>query len=1029
MTSLNLLSAQFSRPFFNCPILLAVVIGTILGLLPHQTLHAQAADAAFETANRIFDTGDFAAASEALQDFVENYPTSPLVFAGRLRLAYALFFSQEFEAAMEQLNALLEPNAATPAEVRALADGLKPQITAARASQEEDSAKQEELFKEAITQFTAYIDGHATAADLDQAFYGRALSRFQVQEFDIAAQELATSLERFPRSSMLRDTQYLRALALTAAGATQAVAEGFSVEVGRDFDAAEALLQGLIQQQEDLSLRNDAILQLGELFLNRASLTSDQDNQPALYEKALEFFRQVEPSGQMIQAQQQRLEAFRRLVAQARQQANLAEINRLNNQVIPHEQRKLSSLEDRPDQKLSALLRKGEVFYRTAQWDALRVLMSFLAPFSEDPETDKQIKYYTAISYAGQTQIDQALAAYQAFQEQYKGDPIAENLPLFMGNMYLEPPNPNPEQAIAFLREAREIYPESQFEEMASLQEARALLGLGRPQESADRFAEIIQEESNSPAGRLTARLGLAQSQEALGELDTALASYAAVRQEHANTPEAEQAHFQTIVVQLNKGDAASAEREARSYLEEYPESTSVPNAEFLLAQSLQSLGRPDDAIAVFKRFPTLYGDSPLTPFTYFQIASIYASQQQNEEMVEPLQTFVDTYPEHPQLFLGYDSLGTTLFQLGRLEEAVAAYEGFAEVRPTDAETPAALMKAMEYLQIQAESLGRYMALNEEERAVWTSSTEHSERLGERIVREFGESPQTPAALQGLLAIQSNKVQAELIPREGIAEYFRALAESVAETPSTQSKVLFTLAAYLAPSQREEALAIMSSAYNPELIFSPPDLELYGLLLIEEDNLDDARGIFEKLATDYPLPADLEPQQAPPDVQAAQSGYLFGLGRLAQAQDDPAAASSFFSRLQTMFPGSPKALEADIGIAEGLIADQNYEEVLTRVSPIIASPFAPGRVRAMAYLLGGHAHRGLGDAQTAVSFYDGAVDFFPEIEDVAAESLLEAGKLLQQLGDVAQARIRYEKIVSDYSAMPEVEEARARLGQ
>ena len=77
---------------------------------------------------------------------------------------------------------------------------------------------------------------------------------------------------------------------------------------------------------------------------------------------------------------------------------------------------------------------------------------------TDDPEQKKLILYFVTMTYAAQNVADKAVEKYDAFEAAYKGAPIAENLQLVMGSMFLsdKPKLNNPTKAIQYFKEVAE---------------------------------------------------------------------------------------------------------------------------------------------------------------------------------------------------------------------------------------------------------------------------------------------------------------------------------------------------------------------------------------------------------------------------------------------------------------------------------------------------------------------------------------------------------------------------------------------
>lgn len=1004
---------------------------------------------AFDQAQAVFDSGDYRKAAEEFEAFAKNYPTSAEIFAAKLRLAYALFFSQQLDKAAEVTKTLLVPP--TTPDVIERAAALLPQITTAKAAQaERGSGPWKNLLEQANKEYTEFITKYPRSTEAELAVYSRALNSLQLQKFDDAIKDLRANLEAFPNSPTIFDSKYLLALTLSSKAAAE-IAKVASVRENPEplYNEAERILRALISERANLAVANDASFQLGDVLIARSALAAeagDTAQRDRLLEEALVTLRSVQAKEPLIAAQEERIAKLREELTAALRAVNRPAADRLR-ESIQLESKRLAGLKTRPDQKLAAMLKIGEVLYRRNDWNGLRALMNFLKPFATGAEEMKMALYYTAVSYAGQMERQKAEAAYAAFKERFKGDPVAMNLPLLMSNMYLASQPVDANRAIELLQEAQTDYPDSPFADQTALQEAQALLSLGRFEEALNRFQRLLDKKPAQETA-IAASLGMAQASESLGKLDDAIAIYKQIRENNPGSKPAEISHFQIASLSARKNDHATALAEFDSFLSAYPESDLVPNALFFKGQSLQALNRPEEALAVYKELPERFKDSPFSPYAFFQRASILQMQGRNDEMITALREFIQTYPDFQDepgktlFFNAHDIIASTLSAAGKPAEAIETYEQFVSLRKDDPNAAAALLKISALSRQSAESMGRYLALNEAERPAWNERINKAREAAERVLADYPSSPSVAGALQALLGLQRLFLSAEIIKAEAIPQYFEGLAAKHAENADLKNKILFTLASYVAETDPARALEIRKSAYNESLLYAPADLEGFGLALLENGEIDEAEKVFDKLASDYPVPAGVEPASAGPDIVRAQAAALFGKGMVFKKRGDEALAMQNFTQLKELYPFSDKVLEANIALAEGLFEAGKNDEALKLLAPVIQQSAAPPALRSKALLLGGQIHAKNGNDAVAVDFLSKCAGFFPDEKANASAALLLAGEISEQIASreadpkkkeaaLLTARRSYNDIVTKYpdsAAAPKANQRLAALG-
>ena len=197
------------------------------------------------------------------------------------------------------------------------------------------------------------------------------------------------------------------------------------------------------------------------------------------------------------------------------------------------------------------------------------------------------------------------------------------------------------------------------------------------------------------------------------------------------------------------------------------------------------------------------------------------------------------------------------------------------------------------------------------------------------------------------------------------------------------------------------------------------------MALLENGKADEAKAVFEKIASDYPNPEGKPPGEAPPSIQEAQAVALFGLGRVAQEQGDVAGAGQFFEKLKTLYPWSSKVLEANYGIAASLREQSKGDEAVALLTQIIRAPNASSELRADAMLLGGYIQKDKGERDAAIDYFIKISAFYDGVPEAASTGLWEGGQLLEQqvnelqASDPAKAQKQKEQMLRAYQELVE----------
>ncbi len=1044
----SLLFCRLPRPIFS-RLLCSVALASLFFSHP-AAAQSQAAAQANEAAYNLYLSGNYEEAAAAYKKFLSDFPTDGLVPVATVQLGFSYFFTGEFDQALATLEkAQKDPTLAD--ELKPIVASFIPQVLAAKAAaMPAGEAGRKAAFEAAIAKFSEYLKNFPQGEQVEQVTYGRALANYQIENFDAVVADLEANIKAFPNSPTIQESENLLALTLATLGG-QELAKGDAADREKGnalLNRALSLLQGIIDKKTNLTLVNDARFQLAEILFSQAAF-APEEKRPALYARAMEAYRAVAPKEEMIALQEEKIAGLpeRRLaILRSRNQAALKAFER----EVEREQRRLGELKAKPDMLSTAGLRMGEIYFNQGLINHSRVVLRHLAPFFTKDEEKKRAAYFTALGYALQNQAAAAEEAYQAFQAQYKGDPLAQNLPLAMGTMFLNHPDPavnNPTKAIEYFDQSLAIYPQGQLAGLTTVTKASAQTRLGQMDAAEETFKKFLAG-SPTPDEWIIAQMGLADIYKVSGKWDEAIAAYKALVEKYPDRPQAADAQFWIAIGTKEKGDNLGAIRLLEKVIADHPQNQLVPTAMFSLARAKLESGDAKGATATFAELAEKFPDSPPAPFTYFMRTQIAAREQNTEEMDRLMRAFIEKYPQDDKVYFAFDSIGQNALRAGRWEDAIAPYQEFSEKYPADPRSASALLRAADLRKQWAESLGRYGALPVDERAVWEERMNAAIATAEAMLERFPDSPDLALGIQTLTASQQALLNAELKNADQVEQYFNTLAER-APNEAVKSKILFGLASWIAEQDPERALTTMQEAYNPAVIYAPGDLDTFGLALLARGQTEQAAEVFEKLAKDYPIPSGVQPQAAPPNIQQAQAVALFGRARVAQEKGLTSEAGRLFEQLKALYPWSPKVLEAELGIAEADFSAGRLDPALGRLPGIIRSPNATADLRARGMLLGGKIMQKKAeitpDGKAKEEAIGAAVDYFIKIDQfysgvptIAAEGLFLGGQMLEQQAALSSdatfkkrqldlAKRSYQDLLKKYPNSPFAAQAQARL--
>jgi len=949
-------------------------------------------------AEKLSDEGKHAEAAAIYEELVKKYGASPFVPEANFRGGYAQYNAGNFDAAVVSFKKVLDDKKSPP-ELAELALSLTPQVLAAKAAKlpAQDPGRNKAL-EEAVKQFDLFLVKFPASDEVEAGNYGKALALYQLAKYDDAATALKTNMQKFPASPTVQDSQYLLALTLgTIANVAMQNATGENKAADAQYDEAEKLLRDIITKRQNLALANDAQFQVGELLLARGGTIADKEKQGAVFGRALDAYRTVQTKEYVVQAQQQRVEYFKKAQIEAGQKADLVNLKKLK-RVVEKEQEKLAQFQERGDETVTAKIKSGQIFAQLGKPDETRMVMNYIdqAGLATEAEQKKLVLYHIARSYALQFLAAKAVEKYDAFQAAYKGDPIAQDLPLLIGAMYLreDPKLKDPDKATKYFAEAAQLYPGTKAASAGVLMQAQAMIALKRYDEALKVLNETLAKNPSKDLA-VDAEFFRSAVYANTGKTAEAITGYKKVRDTYPGTPQAEQSHFQ--VGQLLSGtEAKAAIGELQAFIAKFPNSPLVPAAIFALGNAQNSTGQKDAALATFKDLAAKYPASEPAPYGFFERAKILSANQKFDECLSVMREFIKNYPQNPALFQAYDFVAQIQTSQSKGQDALATYEEFVEKHPKDPSAAEALLKLSTLWKGFTDSQGPYLAIEEGKRVDWRKGVEKSTAAAERILTEFPDSPAVALALKNLLDVQRLQQAVKLKTEADVEKYFETLAGKFAGHPGTKAKIVFTLAAFTFEKDKAKAVQQMGGAYKPDLKFAPEDLDLYGQALIEAKKYDEAIAVYEKLEKDYPLsPSGTGPR----DVQEAQAIVLAGLGKAMQEKGDKDGGGKKFAELEKLYGWSPKMLEVNYGIALDLHEKKQDDEAIERIYKVIKAQSASAELRAKAMLLLGKIHEANGRFSEAIDNYVKISVFYSTIQKSAAEGLWRGAQLLERQAD------------------------------
>ncbi len=939
---------------------------------------------------RLLSEGKYGEAAQFFLGIPKNYPTSPMIPEANFRLAYCYYFMGEFDKGVELLKATVELKN-VPKETVEAALGFIPKLLLGKAmALPENAPNRKEALQTAVNEFDAFLKRFPNSEEVEAANLVKAQAHFALEQFDEAVASLRFNIQKFPQSPSALDNKYSLAFALgtkSKIGLSKATAP--DPEAIKTFDEANKLFGELIFQRVDLALSNDAQFQIAEMQQIRGQLTEGDDKARRL-RLSLDAYRAVLPKSEVVKLQQAKVAFYKGIVERGGMPADQF---RLYQRTLMNEKEKLANFEARADQFIPAKLKMANVYVTLEQYDAARIVARFLENQMEDPEQKKQVAYILALTYAVQHLTEPAVKYYDAFMAAYKADPMAENLPILLGAAFSH--HNKPDEAAKYFKAQTELYPQSKLTSDAAMNEALSLIPLGKFDDALEVLIKFLKTNPEPPQAR-AALMGLGSIYQKTGKNEESLKSFLTVRDDHKGTPEADQASYWVAQLTFAKGDTKAALDAAQLFLTEYPSSQTRPAGFFLLGQIQTASNDKAGALASYTEITEKHPKSDPAPNAYFSRAALHLKDQEYDQVKAVMAAFLDTYPDSDRSYSAYDFIAQVQIAQQANADAIATYEKYLALGRKEVDVAKALVKVSNLYKKLADAMPVYLSLNEQQRKDWEKAINSTVSSAEKVVEQFPDASEVSLALQNLLACQKLMQRVKLKSEKDVDDYFQSFAKKFESQAATKSKILFAYAGLLAEKQEEKSFETMKAAYDEKLVYAPADLDLYGGVLLKKKDWTAAQKIFEKLAKDYPIPANTTPDKAPRIVGEAQSTALYGFAKVLQGQDKKAEAMEKFAELKTTYPFSTKLLEADFGIAEGEFQAKKLEEALTLLGKVAKSTVAPTNLRARAMLLIGKISQEKGDVDSAINNYIKVGALFPAESELAPDGLWRGAQLIEE---------------------------------
>ena len=232
-----------------------------------------------------------------------------------------------------------------------------------------------------------------------------------------------------------------------------------------------------------------------------------------------------------------------------------------------------------------------------------------------DPESEVELAPALVSSETNvnaiQTEIDQSLAlgdqprAEKAFKQLLKlGAPAEQKRDaIYKMALNLEEKQNAPLKAAVLYEQFLSLYPNDPEDPNILLRLGKIYRESGSYASALNKFYSVLYTSLQLKSGNeftdssLRAKMEIAHTHFAMGDYKTAAQLYSRLKLIKMTQAEASEVAFRTAYIDYLSGDFTASLTAAQSFLTTYPASPLAPEAQYLVAQSLKSLGRTDESM------------------------------------------------------------------------------------------------------------------------------------------------------------------------------------------------------------------------------------------------------------------------------------------------------------------------------------------------------------------------------------------------------------------------------------------------
>lgn len=484
------------------------------------------------------------------------------------------------------------------------------------------------------------------------------------------------------------------------------------------------------------------------------------------------------------------------------------------------------------------------------------------------------------------------------------------------------------------------------------------------------------------------------------------------------------EAQYKLSVAELRGGETEAATSQLESLTTGAADSPWVQRGLLALGQLRYKAGRSDAASTALNKLLEGKPAADLTASATYLLACIDFDARR---FVQAADRWKQVREKSPDASLVSDSAfqrGVALQQANQNDDAVAAFDSFADAYPKSADAPRARQSAAAILSSQGkndealrilETLGKQAAPSDSilYDLAWaqrkTSHAAAAEVTYRRIVAQYPDSTFSPLARTEL---------AELLYADKKYSQAAAMLWPVVEAHKADPKVLAAAGYRLGWCYQKIGDFDKAAGCFRDFAASFPKDEMAPSALLQSALADADAGRNEEAQKQLSAMLQQYPQHK--DAPVA----MLKLADVQAAQSDFSGSQKTSQEFLTKYPGHALSYRAQFGVGWALENQKKYDLARTAYQQVIAASNGETAARAQFQT---------GETLLAEKKYEQAIPAFLAVDDVyaypkwSARALFEAGRTFEQLKQPDQAKTQYSQLVTKYKSAPEAELAAGRL--